>query len=796
MKTDLLQDARYGLRILSRNPGFAAVVILTLALGIGANTAIFSAVNAVLLHPLPWSDPERLVQIWETHPVMHHLQASYPDYRDWGAQSKALEQTAAYTAEGLNRANLDANGVPVEVQVSMISANLLSMLGIQPALGRNFLPDEVQPGRDKEILISQGLWKRAFGADSHVAGRQVSMDGSSMRIIGVLPGSGQMPAWADVLVPITRIGNFDLTNRKHHEVEVIGKLREGFTVQQAQAELAGISQRLARAYPVTNNTIGAEVVPLLAQITGDVRRPLLVALAAVGLVLLIACANVANLLLARAAARSREVAIRIALGAGRGRLVRQFLTESLLLSLTGALLGVIALAVFAPVLREWASDYLARAGGIGIDGNVLLFTLAATLITGTAFGLFPARQISARVSGSRLRGSVRAALAAFEIGLAVVVLISAGLLVRSFTRLLAVDPGFRSNHLLTFRVLLHASQYPDYPRVQSFYSRLLGNLRHAPGVISADVASILPLTTVTARTRFAAEGAPPPEAGHFPVAQFRAITPGLLRTMGIALRKGRTFTDAEMDANAPPVCIMNETLVRRYFNGRDPIGRHVILGVVDPAQQGVPIVGVAADTRESALADDAEPQIYFAGAGNSGSVVVRTSGDPRAFAPVVRAAMQTADPNLPVPQIRSMEEVVAASVARRRFLIALLTVFASLAVLLAAIGLYGVISWSVAQRTRELGLRKALGGKTWDLIRMVLAEGAMLGIVGVAGGALASVAVTRALSNLLFAMSATDPLTFAAAGITLLTIALAACIVPAWRAAAVEPMTALRHDPV
>jgi putative ABC transport system permease protein len=529
-------------------------------------------------------------------------------------------------------------------------------------------------------------------------------------------------------------------------------------------------------------------------------------MAAVGIVLLIACVNVANLLLARAATRAKEVAIRVALGAGRGRLLSQFLTESLLLSILGSGLGLAVLAGLTPALRSWIGDFLPRSGGIGVDRNVLLFALAVALLTSIVFGLAPALQLARgdheqtlRQSGRGSLGSsgarrVRAGLVAVEIGMAVVVLTGAGLLFRSFSRLIDVQPGFRADHLLTFRLALPPNRYTAYPQVQGFYRQLLARLRQLPGVSSAELTNALPLTVATSQTRFAVDGAPPPEAGQFPVAQARVVTPGYFNAMSIPLRAGRTFSGAEMETTGPPVCIVNEAMARRFYGDRGAVGRRVMLGVLDPKPQATVIVGVSGDTLELGLAQDAEPQIYFPGFSSAGTVVLRTTNDPLGLSAAVRREVQAIDPAQPVARIMTMDAIVGASVARRRFSLTLLAAFSLLALVLACTGLYGVISYSVAQRTQELGLRQALGGQPRDLVRMIFFEGLFVSAVGVAGGVATSLATTRIMSDMLFRISSTDVPTFGTVILILVLVSLIACVVPAWRAARVDPMAALRSE--
>ncbi len=800
------QDFRYTVRMLRRNPGFTAVAVLTLVLGIGANTAIFSTVNAVLLRPLPYAHAERLVQIWETHPVLHRIQAPYPDYVDWDKQSTSIERMAAYTFEGLQPVNLVIGGEPVQLAGSLVSGNLLPTLGISPEKGRNFSPDEVKPGHDNVAILSHALWVNRFGAAPNIVGTQLAIDGVSVRVVGVLSATQQFPVWADLLMPISRLADFDRVNRKHHLVEAIALLKPGLTAERAQTEIAGIARRLQSAYPATNSTIGAELIPLSDEVSGTVRRPLLMVMAAVGIVLLIACTNVANLLLARAATRSKEVAVRVALGAGRGRLILQFVTESLLLSLLGSALGLAVLAVSAPALRAWTKDFLPRAGGIGVDGRVLLFTAVVAVVTGIVFGLAPAWQLARRDHDASLRqagrnavGSsgarrVRAFLVTAEIGMAVVVLTGAGLLFRSFSRLLDVDPGFRADHVLVFRLALAPNRYAAYPQIQAFYRQLLPRLRQVPGVTEVELTNALPLTGTTSQTRFAVDGAPAPEAGHFPVAQVRVVTPGYFSAMAIPLREGRTFSGMEMEAAGPPVCMINESMALRFYGDRSAVGRKVMLGVLEPKPQATAIVGVVGNTREAGLAEATEPQIYFPGFSAAGTVVLRTASDPLSLSGAARREVRAIDATQPIARMEAMETIVGASLARRRFSLGLLGGFSMLALVLACTGLYGVISYSVEQRTQELGLRQALGGRPRDLIRMIFFEGLLLSAIGVAGGTAVAWAAGHVMTGLLYETAAVDPLTSSAVGLILVVVSAAACLKPAWRAARVDPMVALRSE--
>ena len=754
----LWQDVHYGLRALRKSPGFTAIAVLTLALGIGANTAIFSAVNAVLLRSLPFRAADRLVMIWETHPSLGNVQAPYPDFRDWRIRTKASGHTAfddlaAYTSEGLQKTNLTGEGQPELLKASLVSANLLPLIGTEPPLGRNFLPDEEIPGHDRVVLISHSLWMRKLGGNASVLGRNLQLDGAIFRVVGVLPAGRALPGWADVLLPISQLSDYDRANRKHHQLEVVGRLKTGATLAQGQAEMAPIAHQLEVAWPATNNTIGVRLMPIQDHFTGESRKPLLILFGTVGLILLIACANVANLMLARGAIRHKEITIRAALGASRGRLIRQLLTESIVLALAGGMLGWL--------LAVWSAPFL-RIGAV--DPRVLAFTLAASLLTGILFGLLPAWRVSRADLNSSLRegrtsgeGSqrpgLRNALVAGEVATAIVVLVAAGLLIRSFGALLRVDPGFRPDHILTAHISLSGLKYSKPGQAAGFYQTLLPKLSGLPGVEGAASIAPLPFTTALSRTRFAIAGSPLPEAGRFPVAQVRTATTGYFQALRIPLRRGRFFNDADMNKS---VLIVNEALARRYFPDRDPIGRKILLGVVDPNPVAIPIAGVVGDTREIGLSLQAEPELYFPGHASDATLVVRTSGDPMTLAAAVRRTVVGVDREQPLSEVRTMEDVVGGSLARQKFAMLLLILFSVLALLLAAVGLYGVVSYSVAQRTREMGLRMALGAGKWDIFRLVLQQGMTATALGIAAGTATAVAVSRLLSSLLYQVSATD----------------------------------------
>jgi predicted permease len=621
----------------AKTPAFAAAAILTLGLGIGVNTAIFSTIDAVLLRPLPYRDASRLVLILETHPVLHNARLPYPDFVDLRSQNRTLEDMAAFSPPGQNPVTLVSNGQPEQVPSALITDNLLPLLGVRPIVGENFRAGEARPGHDQVALLSQTIWQRRFNSNPAIVGQFVQIDGKPLRIVGVLPSSIQLLLSADVVVPVSHMSDFDRTSRKHHELEAVGRLKPGISIPQADLDVRNISLRLQRLYPATNNTFGSTATSLQEEFVGDVKTPLLILLAAVGLILLIACANVANLLLTRAALRRRETAVRLALGASRLRLIQQLLLESSVLSIAGGLLGVLLAAVCMPGLRLLAEKEVPRASEIGLDPAALGLALLVSFVTGILFGLPPALQASERNQNEVLRGTgrtafgdarrrtIRRVLVVFEVALAIVVLTGAGLLVCSLTKLLSTDPGIRPERLLTFTIPLSGLNYQKPEQQQRFFDQLLPRLKAIPTVEKVANIDTVPYTSLPGRTRFLLAGQPPAEPGQFPVAHFRAVSQNYFQMMGMILRQGRQFNKADLALNAPPVVIVNTAFVRRFIPDRDPIGRGIVLGVVDPKQQTNPIVGVVSDARDENLALSVEPTIYFpASAADSLSVRRRT----------------------------------------------------------------------------------------------------------------------------------------------------------------------------
>jgi putative ABC transport system permease protein len=808
LEDEMIQDLRFGLRMLLKKPVFTLIAVLTLALGIGANTAVFSVVNSVLLRGLPFKDSDRLVTITETHPELPRLPCATPDFKDWQQQAQSFEGLAAYSSKSMRDLVLTDAGEPEQLQGTCITQNLFPLLGVSPAVGRNFLPEEEQSGSDRVIIISYDLWQRRFAGNPDISGSQIRLNGESHTVVGVTRQGAQLPLETDIWLPISRLRPEEINNRVYHTLEVVGRLKSGVTVEQARAEMESIAGRLAQAYPATNKTIGAQLTLLHEQMTGNVRPALLALFGTVAMVLLITCVNVSNLLLARAASRQKEVALRAALGAGRLRLFRQFLTESLMLALLGGVCGLLLAIWLAPLLRAVlpavAPDQIPGLNNAGIDMRVLGFTLVTAMTAGILFGIIPGLQLSrldlnqalkesGKSSAGRSRRRATRTLVIAEVALAMVTLIGAGLLVRSFQQLLQVDPGFRSDHLLSAQLMLPATKYQQYSQVKDFHQRLLTNIASLAGVDQVATIDNFPLASSNAKTRFAIEGVPLPDPGQFPVAQIRGISPHYFDVMKIALRSGRSFTEDDI-VNNRNFYIINETMARRYFSGEDPVGKKIVMGVLSPTPTVVPIIGVVADVKDLGLDAPTEPEIYYPGFNNQQLLMIRTTGEPATVAASVRQAVKATDSEQPLYEIRTMEETVSASLAGRRLSAMLTGLFALVALLLAEIGIYGVISWSVTERTHELGIRLALGAKAADVFKLVIGYGMKLVLIGVGIGLMASLVVTRLIKSLLFGVSAFDPVTFAFIALLLIITALLACYLPAHRATKVDPMIALRCE--
>jgi predicted permease len=813
----LLQDIRYGARVLARHKGFTAVAVITLALGIGANTAIFSVVNELLLRPLPYRDAERVVMLWEVTPEGRHQNTtSRKNFLAWREQSKSFETIAAFSDQ---RANLTGAGDPEEVSTQMASSGLFNVLGVDAVVGRTFTKDDIEPGAPRVAVLGYGLWQRRFGGDRGVVGRPITLSGEPYTVIGVVPANFQWhirsrsgtgkPAevWTLLTMPASQA---DAVGAWHGRfLSVVGRLKPGVSREQADAELKTIEARISEDDPQYSKGYSAEVIHVREQLVGNVRPALWLLLGAVGFVLLIACANVANLLLARAASREKEIALRTALGARRTRIVRQLLTESLLLALLGGL-GGLALAWWGiQALVAISPRDLVNLQSVGLNLTVLWWTLAVVVVTGILFGFVPALEAT-RVdlndtlkeggkgaSGQRARSrGLRGALVVAEVALALVLLVGAGLLVKSFARMRNIETGFRTDNILTMVVRLPEAKYNEDPKVVGFFRQTLERVRAIPGVRSVGIVNYLPLYGgLGSATGFAVEGRPAPPPGEEPSTNVRVSDAGYFGTIGIPVLRGRNFTEVE-DAQARHVVIVSESFARKYFPGEDPVGKRVAVEMFDKPTP-TEIVGVVGDVRYDSLTDAAEPTVYFPHPELTYSfmtLVIHADGDPTQLTPAIRREISGIDPDQPISDVRTMTQVMAETVGRARFSTLLFGIFAGLATLLAAVGIFGVMNYSVTLRTREIGLRMALGAQPARVLVLVLRQGLVLTLVGVGLGLAVSLALTRVMSSLLFGVDATDPATFAAIVPLLTTVSLIACYIPARRATRIDPLVALRYE--
>jgi predicted permease len=816
----LLQDFRYGLRILWKSPGFTIVAVLTLALGIGATTAIFSTVNGVLLRPLPFANPGQLISIggFDTRraSAIPNQSVSYPNFADVRARNHSFSDVAAYQD---NEYTLTGAGPSLHVNTEIVSASLFHLLGAQPTVGRGFLASEDEPGHLVAVL-SEAFWRRYFNADPTVVSRPVNLNGRAYTIIGIMPAGFQFPVRAqarDIWLTFSRSATSDdpkdtpmTAQRGNDSINVIARLKPGMTLDQANADLSSITHALATEYPTSNSSAGIAARPHLEDLVGDTRTPLLVLFGAVGLVLLIACANVANLLLARASGRGREIAIRAALGASRGRVIRQLIAESLALSFTGAVLGIAAAnSSLSAILALYPSN-LPRAQEVTVDYRVLLFTVGLALVTGIIFGLVPALQVakpnlseSMREGGrssttSRSHNRLRSGLVIAETAFGVTLLIGAGLLIRSFNRLSHADLGFNSMHLLTASFDLSETRY-NADQQDQFVQELLNRIRALPGVISAAGAIPLPLNDDHFVVSFNVLDHPAPKENE-PSSGFYVVTSGFFETMQIPLVRGRTF-DGRDQRNSAPVMIVTQEFAKKYFPGENPIGKRIRIGAGDGVARANykirEIVGIVGDIRNSDLVKPADaayyiplPQLMW----GAPTLTIRTPGDPNAMAGEVRKTLASMDPDAPLYDVRTMEDYLALDLGRARFQTVLLGLFAAIALLLTAVGLYGVMSYTVVQRTPEIGVRMALGANKNDVLGMILARSFRMTGFGLLFGILGALVLTRLLSNLLYEVKPVDPLTFVVVALVLGVVSLLASYVPAWRAARVDPMVALRHE--
>jgi putative ABC transport system permease protein len=810
----LAQDIRYGVRMLVKHKAFTSVAVITLALGIGANTAIFSVVNELLLRPLAYRDADRIVTVWEVTPEGRHQNTtSRANFRAWREQNTNFQYMAAFTDQ---RLNLTGTGEPEELSVQFATPEFFKILGVDPILGRTFLPEDDKGGRFPVAVLGYGLWQRRFGGQTNIVGQPITLNSVQFTVIGVMPPSFQFhikqrsgtgrPAELWTVLPMV-FGQ--VSNERGRFLGAVARLKEGANADQAAAEMRTIEARLSDEVPQFNKNYSAEVIPLREQFFGNVRRPLWLMLGAVGFVLLIACANVANLLLSLATSREKEIALRSALGARRIRIVRQLLTESLLLALVGSVLGLGFAWLGIKALVAISPRDLVSLQTVGLNFTVLGWTLGVSLLTGIIFGLAPALHVSrlnlndslkeggkseaGQASGSR---RLRNALVVSEIALAVVLLASAGLLIRSFVRLQRVDRGFVTDNVLTMVVRLPEARYREDPQLVQFFSQTLERVRQLPTVRSAGMVNYLPLYGgLGSSTAFKILGQPEPPPGQEPSTDVRVADSGYFGTLGIPLLRGRNFSDSEQ-REAKHVILINEALARQHFPNQDPIGQRLDVSMFEkptPAE----IIGVVGNVRYDSLIDEAPPAVYFPHpdlAYPFMTLVVRTDGDPATIAPAIQREIRTLDPNQPLSDVRTMNQVMSEWVERSRFNTLLLGLFAGLATLLSAVGIFGVMNYSVALRTRELGLRLAVGAQPRQVLLLVLKQGLALTIVGVGLGLVAAFGLTRLLSGLLFGVGAFDVTTFASISLLLVIVSLLACYLPARRAMRIDPLSALRYE--
>jgi putative ABC transport system permease protein len=797
------QDLRYGLRLLAKKPGFTAVAVFTLALGIGANSAIFSVVNGVLLRPLPFSEPDQLVRIWETSQRFNALLPSAPNLKDWREQNTVFTQIGAYSEGSFN---LLSQNNPERVSGAMVSAEFFEVLGVAPQLGRSLTRGEDEAGRGRVVVLSDQLWRKSFAASPDVIGAKLELNGEPHTVIGVMPPSFRYPkrdtdVWGPLVIPPQMA-----QARGNHGYWTVARLKPGVGLQQAREQLKTIATRLAELYPNTNGGKSARVEPMQETLVKGLRPGLLLLSGAVGFVLLIACINVASLLLSRALTRRRENAVRVALGAGRGRLMRQYLTESLLLACLSGLAGLLVAYWSTAGLLLLAAELLPPGTSVTLDARVTGFTLLLSLLTGIVCGLVPAWQASqVRLTAELKEGSgasagpkqqwLRGLLVIAEVACALVLLTGAGLLIRSFWRLQNVEVGLQTENVLTMKLALPATKYDSQQQITNFYEQMLERVSALPGVQSAGVITLMPLQErgiggwITAQGQTVAPGQRPP------FAEFRAVSPAYFRAVGMRLLAGRFF-DARDQTGSTEVAIINQVLAHTLFPGQDAIGKRL----QGNTAAGTLVVGVISDVRQISLLAKAAPELYAPVAQSAGhltqsmSLMVKTTAEPLALASAVREAVLEVDRTQPVYAVKTLDAVIAESVSERRLNMLLLSVLAGVALFLAVIGLYSVLSSVVTQHTREIGIRLALGAQSGDVLKLVVGQGLRLTLIGVVIGAAGAFVLTRWLANLLFEVTPTDPLTFSAVSVLLIVVALLACFLPAWRATKVDPLVALRYE--
>jgi putative ABC transport system permease protein len=809
----LLHDLRYGARMLLKQPGFTAVAVITLALGIGANSAIFSVVSAALIKPLPYREPDRLVQFWETNPLKNWTQATVAPANlfDWQKQNQVFEEIAAYSGSDkkgptLSGLQMESNGEPERIRALYVTGNIFSVLGANAMIGRTMREEETWQGKHTVAVLGYGLWQRRFGADPKIVGRKIMFNGRDHEIVGVMPPDFYFPSKeAELWLPMGWNYSQIAQLRRPHFLRAVGRLKPGVTLGQARSEMTGIASRLEQQYPDTNTQMGVGLGPLKEWIVSDVRLPLIVFMVAVAFVLLIACANVVNLSLSRSAARAREVAVRSALGAGRGRIMRQLLTESLLLALTGGAIGLLLAGWLKDLLLAFSPGDIPRLDEIRLDWRVIGFTVGITLLTTLLTGLAPALSLSKPNLTSALKeggqkggvgqgGRLRGALVVAEIALALVLVVGAGLMIRGFRQLQQVDPGFDPNNVLSLSVSLPESKYPEDAQQRAFFDQAEQRIRRLPGVAAVGSTTTPALTGSNWTSDATIDGRPPED--YVREIRHKVITPDYFRAMGITLLRGRFFNESDNDKSRP-VIIVNATLARRHFPGEDPIGKRIKVGKPHIQNPWQTIIGVVNDEKQDGLGAKVEHEDYqplLQNAQGQMTLIVRTVTDPQSLIGAVREEIRALDRSLPLYDVKTMRAAIYESVARERFITLLLIVFAALALTLASVGIYGVMSYSVTQRMHEIGVRMALGAQKSDVLKLVVAQGGKLAAAGVAIGMISAIALTRLMKTLLFGVSATDPVTFIAVALLLMIVALLACHMPARRATKVDPMIALRCE--
>lgn len=805
----IFTNIRYGFRSLLKRPGATAIALVTLALGIGVNTAIFSAVDSILLRPLPLKDPDRLVSVWEHTLSMgiRQNEAAPANFFDLRKQNSVFDELGAF---GPLDINLTGDGEPDRLDGQLVSANVFSILGVAPALGRTFAPNEDQPGQEHVVVLSDALWKRRFNSDPSIVNRNITLNGESFTVVGVMPRTFFFPEREIELWVPWAMEPDQASGRGDHYLRLVGRLKPDVTLERANADLDSIGQRLSAEYPRTNEGLGFVARSLQRDYAGDLRLPILVLFAAVALVLLIACANVANLLLAQATTRRKEIAIRIALGARRWTIVRQMLVESLLLAWGGGLLGVLGAFWGVQALAKLLPESLSKLQGVSIDARVLVFTLGVSVLTAIVFGGVPALLASRTTPGATLGDVardtaggtsgrlVRRVLVVSQVALAVVLLVSAGLLLRSFQLLRQVNTGLTAENALTMRMVLPMPKYAKAEMRRAFFDEVLRNVKEVPGVESAGVITFLPLSFNGMNFSFSVEGQASPSDMNLPFALFRVVSPDYFRAMGIPLLRGRYF-DTQDSPDSTPAVLINRRLAEKYWPGQDAIGKRLKVGPVDSQNAWLTVMGVVGDVRQTGLYEQKlefyvpymqERRSFMA----PRDLVIRTKADPGMIAAGVRQAVWKVDKDQPVSNVRTMDQVFAAAISQERFQTLMLGLFAALALVLACVGLYGVISYSVVQRTHEIGVRMALGAQPVDVLRLVIRQGLLLTFTGLGLGLIAGMFATRVLTDMLFGVTPRDPLTFMGVPVLLLLVALVACYVPARRATRIDPLIALRYE--